>query len=240
MYVCVECSHASVFELEVADLQVSVGMEVAQHAAGTTAAGGQSVERHSMEVDEVQHVADVDVLHTDLQRVEITFRCRTVNHQVLLIVAHGEVEDIETVIVVGDVAGLDVPRGTIDSHFRRCDVDVRYRLVFQGGVEFGRGSQCAAHAFGSVVLPEEGCRELVVVGAAGHLQVELVAVAHEFGDAEVAEQGVHGRHDAEVAVVVAAVLIVHLRGVAGEDNLLHLVVYGAVDRQWLSERDGHL
>ena len=71
MYVCVECSHASVFELEVADLQVSVGMEVAQHAAGTTAAGGQSVERHSMEVDEVQHVADVDVLQAELQGVDI-------------------------------------------------------------------------------------------------------------------------------------------------------------------------
>ena len=77
-----------------------------------------------MEVDEVQNVTDVNLLEVEFQRVETVVRCRSVYHEVLLVVADGEIVDVQSLVVISDMTRHHIPFGIVYCHLRRSDVHI--------------------------------------------------------------------------------------------------------------------
>ena len=69
--------------------------------------------------------------------------------------------------------------------------------------------------------------------AAHYLQVHVVAVVIVLGDADIILQRVDRREDAEVCIVIAAVLIEELWDVTLQENLLAFVIQTTSQRQRL-------
>ena len=141
-----ECSHASVFEGEVVDVQVGVGSHLTEGCADEGVARGLAAEVDGVEVDEVEDIGHVDILQVYVYGIAAIGGGGAVDADVLLSVGavEGELVEVGVLVVVDDVGGFHLPRLVVHDDVRGLHLDVRLGLAAQVLVEVGDGVDLSA------------------------------------------------------------------------------------------------
>ena len=232
----IEHTHAPLFELEVADLQVGSGSELAEERGGCRTSCGLAAELYGMEIHEVEDIVDFYLVEIHGEGIGIVVGGYTVDDDMLGASVHGEMVYEQTVFGIDDVGGLQVPGGIAEDDMRGEHTHMGLRLVEQVAVELDDGIEIATHVLlGAVVVPLERGVDLVVGGIRLQTESHPVAVVHDLLQAEITLEGICRRGDVEVAIGIPGAVIGKGGQVACEVDEPCVVVDDGIEGDGLSE-----
>ena len=138
-----------------------------------------------MEVYQVEDIVNLHLVEIDLQGIAGVLRGYAVDDDVLL--ASVQVEFIHQKAFVGieDVRRLDVPMGVVQDGVRGQDAHMGFWLVGQVLIEADDSIQFSAHQFlVLMVVPAQRRVDIVVDGLSVEAEAHLLAIVHEFLNAD--------------------------------------------------------
>ena len=128
----------------------------------------------------------------------------------------------------------------MDTHLGRLHADIHHLFVVDRGVEADGRVQLSLHGCWLVVVPGKGRKQVVVYRITHSLQVKVFAVVHQLRHAEVVLQRVAWRCQVHQDIGILAVLIVNLRNLTFQLDVLQRVVHHSLQMQWLWQFDRNL
>ena len=116
MYVHV--AHAAAVEGEILHLQVGVGRGFVGEVASIDATGGDAIEIHGVEVDDVEDVSQVDAMQVGRQRIGLLWRHTAAHAEILLALRNLEAVEVHRLVAVLEVGWMDGPQRVADDEVR--------------------------------------------------------------------------------------------------------------------------
>ena len=118
-----------------------------------------------------------------------------------------KIVDVDMLGSIGDFAGFQIPFGILDCHRGRSDIDMCRLLSVESSIKDTHDGYFTTHSLFGVIIPQQRSGEAVIVSRAVDMNVQIVAFRYNLRDAEVVEQRIDRRHDADMSLAVFVAFI---------------------------------
>ena len=230
-------SHPATLEQEVVDIQLCVCGGVGEDVLDVCFSCGIACKLNTVEVDEVQDIAHINVFQVDHHGV-VGIVCRhTVDDDMLFVMVDLEMVDGQVACRVDDVTGLYLPDGVADGNLRRVEDDVCCVLAAFCLEELRVGIDFAPYVFLAAIVERQfGCQQVVLCDGVG-IDVYLCTLGANLLELQVGMQHVVGGVQQKVYVLIFSVVIGKCGCVDLHAHTLFLVVDNPFDMCLLRQRE---